>query len=274
MIRFAQQSDTVSIRELWDFCFPDEGGFNSWYFEHLYRAEYTLLYEQDNVLAAMLQMLPFEMEFYGKIKPVTYIYGACTHPKYRRKHLMAQLLEESFRLDQEQQKAASILIPQEKWLFEFYRKFGYRVGFTVSTQKYIRYSSSNAVKACCLTDTDIEELNDLYSKISCPKPVRSKDFWETQLQLFQTIGAGAFGIRKQGQLAAAAFCWNTEQGLWIQELLCRSMEEGFQLADAIISTMNVQQCTITSAGNGQPLGCIKIYDEMDWKTGYFNLMFN
>ena len=35
MIRCAQQSETERIRELWEVCFPDEGGFNPWYFEHL-----------------------------------------------------------------------------------------------------------------------------------------------------------------------------------------------------------------------------------------------
>ena len=273
MIRFAQQSDTERIRALWEVCFPDEGGFNPWYFEYLYRPEHTLIYELDGELAAMLQMLPFEIEADGTAKSVTYIYGACTAPQHRRKHLMSQLLEESFRLDRENGRAASVLIPQEDWLFGFYRKFGYQAGFTVSTRKYQCKSPENAVKAYRLTDADICDLEHLYQQISVPKVVRPNRFWEIQLKLFQTIGAGAFGIRQDGCLKAAAFCWTTEQGIWIQEMLAATPEDGQLLADLIGRQSGSESVTITSVGNEIPLGCVKFYDT-EWENGYMNLMFN
>ena len=125
MIRFAEERDTSAVRALFDQCFPDESGFNAYFFDRLYRPEQTLLYEQGNTLCAMVQMLPYQLFIGGTEGTATYIYGACTHPEHRRKHFMAQLLEASFEEDRRRGRCASLLIPQEEWLFQFYRPFGY-----------------------------------------------------------------------------------------------------------------------------------------------------
>lgn len=43
---------------LWETCFPDEGGFNDYFFAHFYKEKYTLLYLEGETLVAMVQMLP------------------------------------------------------------------------------------------------------------------------------------------------------------------------------------------------------------------------
>ena len=43
MIRFAGPADTDRIRALWEVCFPDEGGFNDWFFAHYFDPARTLL---------------------------------------------------------------------------------------------------------------------------------------------------------------------------------------------------------------------------------------
>ena len=58
MIRFAEQRDLPAIYSLWETCFPDEGGFNGYFFSHIYEPQHTLLLMQENTLCAMLQMLP------------------------------------------------------------------------------------------------------------------------------------------------------------------------------------------------------------------------
>lgn len=272
MIRFAQQSDNERVKALWEICFPDEGGFNPWFFERVYRPEYTLLCVQDGEIAAMLQMLPFEIQVGAERKAVTYIYGACTAPQHRRKHLMAHLLEESFRLDRAQGRAASVLIPQEEWLFGFYEKFGYQIGFTVSSREIMCRHKNDAVKAYRLTDADIKQISKLYDKIHASKVVRDENFWKTQLDLFRSVGLGAFGLQKGGRLTAAAFCWRTEQGTWIQELLSETPEDGHVLAEQI-GAQHGGSLKITQNGDDTPLGCIKFYDSK-WMNGYMNLMFN
>ena len=134
MIRSAVQSDTEAVRKLWEICFPDEGGFNDYFFAHIYQPQHTLLLTQGGALCAMLQMLPYTLSVSGEYAPCTYIYGVCTHPEHRRCGYAAELLEYSFTLDRKAGRAASILIPAEKWLFEFYRPFGSNEAFFVSRQ--------------------------------------------------------------------------------------------------------------------------------------------
>ena len=96
MIRFAEQRDLPAIYSLWETCFPDEGGFNGYFFSHLYEPQHTLLLMQENTLCAMLQMLPYTLSVNGELREITYIYGVCTHPSHRRRGYAAELLERSF----------------------------------------------------------------------------------------------------------------------------------------------------------------------------------
>ena len=89
MMRFAEKGDFPAVRALWETCFPDEGGFNDYFFAHFYKEKYTLLYLEGETLVAMVQMLPYRMTAGGLSREVTYIYGACTDPAHRRKGYMA-----------------------------------------------------------------------------------------------------------------------------------------------------------------------------------------
>ena len=75
MIRFAEQRDLPAIYSLWETCFPDEGGFNGYFFSHLYEPQHTLLLMQENTLCAMLQMLPYTLSVNGELREISYIYG-------------------------------------------------------------------------------------------------------------------------------------------------------------------------------------------------------
>ncbi len=118
-MRFAEKKIFPAVRALWETCFPDEGGFNDYFFAHFYKEKYTLLYLEGETLVAMVQMLPYRMTVGGVSCEVTYIYGACTDPAHRRKGYMPRLLKRSFELDREAGRIASVLIPAEKWLFDF-----------------------------------------------------------------------------------------------------------------------------------------------------------
>ena len=85
MIRFAGPQDAAAIRRLWEVCFPDEGGFNDYFFAHHFDITKTLLSVEGGELCAMVQMLPYRLMLDGREAEITYIYGACTDPAHRRK---------------------------------------------------------------------------------------------------------------------------------------------------------------------------------------------
>lgn len=269
MIRFAQTQDTEQVIALWKTCFPGDEAFTAWYFENRYDPTVTLVDEENGVLCAMVQMLPYQLQDSRGIRPVTYIYGACTAPEYRRQHRMDRLLTHSFALDEECGRAASILIPQEEWLFGFYRQFGYQTAFYTSADVVTTVQSVPEAAVRKLTKADIPQLQRLYQHQGM-QLLRSEQDWMTQLALFDALGAGAFGLEQQGELIAYAFVWyDGAEKLWAQEL-CGAQE----LSGALLDTLHCKKIKRTQRGTQQKLGCIRYHDDTPVQSGYFNLLFN
>jgi len=129
MIRFADSNTAPLVRSMWKTCFGDSDAFMDLYFGRKYKNENTLIYFEDDVAIASLQILPYKIRFYGKEISCSYISGACTLPEYRGKGYMTELLAEAFNVMQERHIPISILIPAEDWLFRFYEKCGYTQTF-------------------------------------------------------------------------------------------------------------------------------------------------
>ena len=61
MIRLAEAADMPEIRALWEVCFPDDTGFNAYYFQHTFSLDATAVSVQEGRIAAMVQMLPYTL---------------------------------------------------------------------------------------------------------------------------------------------------------------------------------------------------------------------
>ena len=282
MIRFANADDLQEIVSLWNTCFPDDSGFNEYFFENLFDLRNVLLLQMDGRIAAMTQMIPYQMRSSdGKDKVYTYIYGACTHPEFRRRHLMSQLLKHSFQLDQSLGRAGSILIPAEPWLFDFYAQFGYQPAFLLSTETVEDFKPDlDAPQLSMLSNSHIRQLNDLYESAFKPTEghlARSQQVWKQQIEMFHEIGFGCVGLRDvSGELCAYAFVWKPENGqVYVQELIAQDDRSRDCLLRAIQAGTGVTQVKYSGPGEaGRPLGCMKRYDEAVFTHAYMNLMLN
>lgn len=265
MIRFAGPQDAADIRRLWEVCFPDEGGFNDYFFAHHFDITKTLLSVEGGELCAMVQMLPYRLMLDGREAEITYIYGACTNPAHRRKGHMARLLEHSFALDRAAGRAASALIPAEKWLFDFYKPFGYEPFFFIEKQEITREGSGILPRR--LTQDDIPQLTALYETHTTPcRIARDAAYWQAQLAMFDALARGAYGWFEGGKLTAYAFCWEDNA----QEALGMTPAQAQGLLDAL----GRDSLAVVTAGQGTALGCIKWYEGHTAPFGYMNLMFN
>jgi predicted acetyltransferase len=111
---------------MWKSCFPqDTDRFIRFYFDKVYKNDETLVYVENDELVASLQMIPHRIKTSDSFCWGGYISGAMTHPGYRKKGYMARLLNASFDYMREKGYVYTFLIPQEEYLVDYYKKFGF-----------------------------------------------------------------------------------------------------------------------------------------------------
>lgn len=135
MIVYADDVLKEEVKNIWKICFPDDSDdFVNFYFDTKYKNENTLVYLENGVPAACLQMLPYDLTYYNHRIPTAYISGAATLPNFRKKGIMKKLLVYAYHEMEKKNIPLSTLIPQEPWLIDFYENLGYETIFEYSDQ--------------------------------------------------------------------------------------------------------------------------------------------
>lgn len=112
-------------RHLWERSFSDPRAFIDLYFREKYRTERNEVIMRDGRVVSALQKLPYPITYGGRMLPASYVSGACTDEKYRRRGLMGELLDQTHRAMQKEGALLGFLIPATEELATYYTKFGY-----------------------------------------------------------------------------------------------------------------------------------------------------
>lgn len=129
MIQFANDSLKQQVWDMWKTVFGDTNDYMEIYFRDKYSNENTLLYMIDEKAVASLQMLNYNISFYGEEVPIIYLSGLVTLPEHRGQGYMKQLIYRCFEVAAKREIPLLILVPQENWLFDFYDKYGFAKTF-------------------------------------------------------------------------------------------------------------------------------------------------
>ena len=121
-------------RHLWERSFADPRAFIDLYFREKYRKERNETIVRDGHVVSALQKLPYPMTYGGRMIPASYISGASTDERYRRRGLMGELLEQTHRAMRNEDATFSFLIPATAELANYYAKFGYAPCFRFGWQ--------------------------------------------------------------------------------------------------------------------------------------------
>jgi predicted acetyltransferase len=177
MIQFSNEHIEPLVRQMWKVCFEDTDAFIDLIFTQKYKPENTLVYFENDVAVACLQMHPYTISFYGEEIPFAYLAGLCTLPEYRNKGYMGQLIDEAHRILKERKIPLAILIPAEDRLFRFYEKFDYEQVFDKSEKPI--YSLDRILKENLSIESAYSFFDSLY---------RHKDFCvQKSFEDFKTI---------------------------------------------------------------------------------------
>lgn len=258
MIRYASNRDAEKIKSLWNTAFPEDMAFNKYFFENIFKAEYTLIYEKDNRLIAMLQQLPY---YIAEIGEIAYIYGVATAPEYRRQGYMSELLDYSY--SQLIKKGiASMLIPATPQLFEYYKKAGYTTAFFTDKKEFSKTHISNLKP----TEIDLIKINEIYESAlkNIPHPVRNTQYWQTQLLMLKGLGGGILYFEDMGYC-----CYWLGEKPEIQEIFVTKPQYEQEICNFFCNEFNVNSVKYTTFGS-TPFGMLKGADI----KGYMNMMYN
>ena len=278
MIRYGNKDDITAIKELWYTTFDDDKAFSDYFFEYIFDIKYTLLYIENNSLVSMLQALPYKIatNSFNKITDssaefnnansidVTYIYGAATNKAHRGKGLMKALINKSFELDSNNGRFASILIPAEPSLFNYYKTLGYDASFYINKDTYTPTNSIFSSDVILATTDSISILESIYTG----SIIRDKTYWLKQIQMTKTLGSKIYILSNRAYAFVADSCN-------IQELMYKDAEAKNILLSHISADLNTSKINIIEKGNTTPFGMIKYHKNIDkGQNMYMNLMYN
>ncbi|MGN1316626.1 MAG: GNAT family N-acetyltransferase [Acutalibacteraceae bacterium] len=152
-VRFPLESDYEKLKALWKTAFDDGEESLDAFFKNTVSPERVLAVFHGDTPVSALYMLESEILFHGKTYFAYYIYGVCTHPDFREKGLMKSLFNRLFEIAAERNVDYLFLVPEEKYLFEVYRKQGFETGFFYSQKTLYKrdFESENEEKADNLT---------------------------------------------------------------------------------------------------------------------------
>ena len=135
------------VKNLWKLCFNDSEEFTELYFRLRYNNDINIAIQSGEEVIAALQMLPYPMTFEGEDIHTAYISGACTHPDYRNRGVMHELLSQAFARMLHNNVALSTLIPAEPWLFDYYGRSGYAPVFRYAEETFIASGTPTAANS-------------------------------------------------------------------------------------------------------------------------------
>lgn len=221
-------STKEDVKKLWKLCFDDSDEFIEMYFRLRYSNKVNLAIKSDSETIAALQMLPYPMTFCGRTVPTSYISGACTHPNFRKKGIMYELLSQSFACMLQNGVALSTLIPAEPKLFDYYARLGYAPVFRTSAKEITisEFVSSQEIivkKVIHFDKVIYQYLNARLSARPCCIQHTRDDFKVILADLAISDGA-LFFAEEKGSSAGVAILHRDGNTVRIDELFADSIE--------------------------------------------------
>lgn len=121
---------------------------------------------ENNKIISSLHIIPTKIYGESGLIPVDYIYAATTLPEYRLKGYMSRLIEASNQISYLRGNRASILIPANEKLFEFYNKLGYKSFYKYKKVIISNFQMKNFMHKAniCTKNLSFENVFNMYLK--------------------------------------------------------------------------------------------------------------
>ncbi|MEG2524038.1 MAG: GNAT family N-acetyltransferase [Oscillospiraceae bacterium] len=162
MIRFATEVDIPGLKTLWTMSFDDPINYIDFFYDKLARPCDTLIFDEDGQIAAMLTLIPTALVYRDKSVRAAYVYGAATHKNYRSRGVMTALLAHAEEYARTQGYSLVVLVPGEKYLFDYYKRRGYSADFNCRVAEIKHGMLRRDIVPDTETQTDALSIDELY----------------------------------------------------------------------------------------------------------------
>lgn len=161
----ASGADFVALTELWTLSF---GGPNS-YIKTLHQlvadADRTVVFREKGRTVAGAYLIDATLHIGQQAYSAYYLFGAATHPDYRKKGYMGQLIRYCRTLCEERKIDFLVLLPTDNALYKYFSRFGFRANFYEKTIQLNR-----------------EQLLELVENANLPDPEKESEFVPTNIE--------------------------------------------------------------------------------------------
>lgn len=254
---------------MWKLCFSDSEEFIDLYFRLRYSNDVNIAIQSGEEVIASLQMLPYPMTFGTSLIDTAYVSGACTHPDYRNKGVMRELLSHAFTRMLHNGVALSALIPAEPWLFDYYAHTGYAPVFRYAQSTFTPTEKASAGGTAVLKRTH-EYKQEIYEYLNRKLRERPCCIQHTEAD-FQVILADlrlsrgyVYTLNLRGNIIALAVAYPADNGRWyVGEMVADTPDAESLLLQAICEQLNVPSLQVLAppaadAPSNETLGMARI----------------
>ncbi len=134
----ATRADYLTLSELWTTSFGDSASYIRNLQTLIADPERTVVYRLDGKTVAGAYLMEATLRIGDEHYLAYYLFGAATHPNYRRKGYMGQVIRYCRTLCEERGVDFLVLVPTDNDLYRYFSHFGFRANFYQKTTQLNR----------------------------------------------------------------------------------------------------------------------------------------
>ncbi|MDR2920490.1 MAG: GNAT family N-acetyltransferase [Tannerella sp.] len=257
------------VIDLWKESFGDSDEFIELFFNRVYKEENTLTIRKNNQIISVLQIVPYEMTFWGAKVTAGYICGVCTLPSERGKGWMKQLMQEAIDEMQRRKYILTVLIPASEWLFNYYHKFGYTTIFDKSEEIHTQSDEKNEkIRIVAVTEILFDQAYDYYNRIQqqreCAILHSAYDFETIQKECILDGGNVWIALQNSKITGLALTVPTSNDELYIKDIIYDHPEAKTSIIQSVLDVYQAKSAKVRippTPANSEPYGMARIIDK-------------
>ena len=205
IIRKPNEKHIPELKALWKQAFGDSEEYIDAFFEKSFSKERCLLVEQEGKAVSVLYW--FDCEYQGK--KIAFLYAISTDKDFRGKGICSALIESAHQHLTSLEYSGAILVPANKKLFDFYKRFGYKQTCYISEFSAV---ASNPIDIRKIDIAEYAMLRKRYLGDGCVlQEGENLDFLEIQSELYAGEDFVLALENENGKIFGTELLGNTER---------------------------------------------------------------